>query len=667
MKAKILKIQNLNRATLYAGLAPFLAALFFRLYLFGAQSANLNAPGAALFAFFTGFLRDLTVAALLSIPAVIYLILRLLRSPDASNSPDSLDTPEISGDKTPRFIFLRVWAVFTVGLTIILCATDLVFFTYNARRIGFEFFTLGQGDLFAGLHTAWFGSPGFFIVALVLLCVTAAFFVVVRIGPEVRKKSANALFGLALGLGMLAPVAHMLTVEKFNDEPLYFELEKNVPANLVLSRVRLFFLPEFMEEKAALLRVRALFPPPGNPRLAGKNPFFRQADPSAATPVLHQAAGIQNIVFLVLEGVSGLDINARNTPEIYAAKTRGRYYPNFFANGLRTRNALVSILTGWPDIVNYSAIKTHAAFHRFSSLPEFLGSHGFRSIFLYGGDPAFEYYNRFLKRIGFDELRGKAYLKKIYPDADTGAFGRSFHDDVLMKELIRILRDPAPDNKKRFITALTLSTHAPYLLPPNAERANEDRVSNSGPAGQDTYSRYLRTLRFADRAIGEFLKKAGEEAWGAGTLIVLTADHTHHQGLQGVNRFRVPLLIIGPGFSPGINPVVGGQIDFLPTIQDIFGRRPGIYTAGVSLLAKSFHQGFAFLNGGNYVALVDRCGSYRVNQFNRAFLPRLAPIRPGDQIYCQRQINPRHQKSNLMAFFQLTRNYLLHNKIRPTF
>jgi arylsulfatase A-like enzyme/Flp pilus assembly protein TadD len=121
--------------------------------------------------------------------------------------------------------------------------------------------------------------------------------------------------------------------------------------------------------------------------------------------------------------------------------------------------------------------------------------------------------------------------------------------------------------------------HDPYAPPePHAGRFRSDP--------------YTGEVAFMDAAIGRLLRALEAEGLAAETLVVAVADHGEGLGEHGEpthgyflydSTLRVPLILAGPGVSPGL--VVSGSVplaDLAPTLLEALGLEPGEGIAGRS-------------------------------------------------------------------------------------
>ena len=103
---------------------------------------------------------------------------------------------------------------------------------------------------------------------------------------------------------------------------------------------------------------------------------------------------------------------------------------------------------------------------------------------------------------------------------------------------------------------------------------------------------YLASISFVDHCVGIALDALQASAYADNTYIILFSDHGYHLGEK--SRFakmslwerstRVPLIISGPGVTPGRSNATVGLIDLYPTIIDLARLPKNSENSGRSLL-----------------------------------------------------------------------------------
>lgn len=111
-----------------------------------------------------------------------------------------------------------------------------------------------------------------------------------------------------------------------------------------------------------------------------------------------------------------------------------------------------------------------------------------------------------------------------------------------------------------FVT--TLTSHFPY----DAKNPDDNFIK-----GNDTKSRYLRTVRYFDSCLGDFLKQLRESGKADNTVVIIASDHDAPMDIVRGNTVNdILFLAVNTPFSRKIAWPVG-QIDVFPTVLDIMG------------------------------------------------------------------------------------------------
>jgi phosphoglycerol transferase MdoB-like AlkP superfamily enzyme len=113
--------------------------------------------------------------------------------------------------------------------------------------------------------------------------------------------------------------------------------------------------------------------------------------------------------------------------------------------------------------------------------------------------------------------------------------------------------------KPFFAEIVTVSNHRPYTFP--------EGKGNIRPKLQ---GKREGAVRYADHAVGEFLRKAEERPFFRDTVFVIVADHwARVSGKQEIPMYsyHIPILLYAPGFiAPGRVDTPGSQMDLAPTL-----------------------------------------------------------------------------------------------------
>jgi phosphoglycerol transferase MdoB-like AlkP superfamily enzyme len=304
--------------------------------------------------------------------------------------------------------------------------------------------------------------------------------------------------------------------------------------------------------------------------------------------------GKPNIVLLMLEswpakyiyGDSGIINGKEITPNFNKLRKEGIYFSRFFANGGRTSNGLVSILTGIPDRPGISLTHTKYSLNHFSGLGSLLKSAGYDVNFYYGGEMSFENLTPVIKNWGFDTLYDFVFFQNT-EKYSKGVWG--FNDLDVYNQIISDLEadsNPAP----KLTVCLSLSTHHPFQIP-------DKSFELLSPVTEE--DRFVNSLYYADYAIGEFINKFKKLPSFENTIFIFVSDHTSHRNLNYYQDRNIPFLIYSPKyFKPSIHDRISSQIDILPTILGFINHEFIFSSLGRDVL-HDHRGGYAYFAFGN--------------------------------------------------------------------
>ncbi len=278
------------------------------------------------------------------------------------------------------------------------------------------------------------------------------------------------------------------------------------------------------------------------------------------------------------------------TPFLQSLALKGSSFPQAFANGRRSIDALPAILAGVPAWMDSPFITSPYQTNRLMGFPRMLKEHGYRTQFFHGGDNGTMFFDVMAGRFGFSEYIGA----KEYPDQrdHDGRWG-IFDEPFLQYTVKRLGEDPKPF----FATLFTLSSHHPYTIP----EAHKNRF----PKGT---LEIHESLGYSDYAMQKFYESSAQEPWFKDTLFIFTADHTQKTEYPEyetiVGHFRVPMIFImndRPLPFPDYNRPVQ-HMDIMPTVLDALGvELHGYPRFGSSLLRTDKRPGIVLNEGPRYI------------------------------------------------------------------
>ncbi|MDX1961494.1 MAG: sulfatase-like hydrolase/transferase [Leptospiraceae bacterium] len=311
--------------------------------------------------------------------------------------------------------------------------------------------------------------------------------------------------------------------------------------------------------------------------------------------------GKPNIVLILLESWPAKYVHEDDrimdgkeiTPEFQKLMKEGVYFPKFFANGGRTSNGLVSVLTGIPDRPGISLTHTKYSLNRFSGLANLLKAVGYDAKLYYGGETSFENLTPVLQNWGFTEIfdanffqdSGK-YKKGVWGFNDLDVFNQILEDKKLN-----------PPTKPELTVCLTLSTHHPFQIP---NKSFELRT----PVNEE--DQFINSLFYSDYALGKFMEEYKKLPSFRDTIFIFVSDHTSHRTLNYFQDRNIPFLVYSPSrYKPAKNNRISSQIDILPTILGMIENEFEFSAMGRDIFHDS-KDGYAYFVFGNLFGFAEK-------------------------------------------------------------
>jgi arylsulfatase A-like enzyme len=325
---------------------------------------------------------------------------------------------------------------------------------------------------------------------------------------------------------------------------------------------------------------------PGGAALPGPRPGPRLAGaprvPEGVKP---------NVVFILLEGVRSEELGAWGglkglSPRLDDLARHGVRVNRAFSPGTHTPEGELALWYGLLASPRH-LILTDAPDEPGDGLPEILRRAGWRSfLWIFGGDQTFYRRERFYVPRGLRMVDGRDF------DAGEPRTNWGFSDKALMRAAVRAIdRLEAPFAAM----VLTVSNHHPFQVPEDAvtsftppPSAREGFVSVPGLPellGLHT-GPMLRTIHYADEALGDFFALAERRPWYARTIFVVCGDHglpiAPLSGTPTAHRFaslrhRVPLVFFSPLLAGGLTLEGPASLADVPaTLLGLLGSREGV-------------------------------------------------------------------------------------------
>jgi phosphoglycerol transferase MdoB-like AlkP superfamily enzyme len=342
-----------------------------------------------------------------------------------------------------------------------------------------------------------------------------------------------------------------------------------------------------------------------------------------------------NVVIFILEGFSKeycgfLGGMKGYTPNLDSLLAKSLVFPNAFANGTQSYEAMAAIIAGIPSLMARPYSGSNYADNYIESLPYLLRLQGYHTSFFHGGNNGTMGFSKFAGIAGIEKYYGRnEYNNEIDYDGYWGIWDEPYLQ-YFSKQLDKFAQP--------FIsTVYTLSSHHPYNVP----KQYED-IFKGGELP------ILKSIAYTDHALGSFFKTAVGKKWFSNTLFVITADHAaqtiHHNTTE---RLAIPLAFYCPQHKviSGIDSAYCQQIDIMPSVLDYLGYPYSYFAFGESLFEPlSSERSISYVDGiyqlieNGYVMQFDGAkvtSFYQIESENNdnSNKSSIRPVADGQQIY----------------------------------
>lgn len=311
-------------------------------------------------------------------------------------------------------------------------------------------------------------------------------------------------------------------------------------------------------------------------------------------------ASKKNVVILILESFGNENIGRGQTPFLDSLITKSYYFKNGFANGKVSIDAVPSILSSIPSLMNNSFISSSYSLNKINGLPKILKKEGFNTSFFHGAFNGSQNFDQYAKIAGFDQYYGKDQYTG--PDAFDGKWG------IFDEEFLQFYASKLSSFKEPFFSSLfTISSHNPYTIP--------KKYIGKFPKGN---SRIQESIAYTDYALKKFFETAKKQKWYNNTLFILSSDHTSSEGDRdtdktNIGKFRIPILFFDPSNPEliGVNDKNFQQIDIMPSVLDYLNIKTEFVSFGKSYKSKDnfavyYLEGtYHYINDDYYLAFAN--------------------------------------------------------------
>ena len=560
-------------------------------------------------AFATGLRFDLRVIAIICLPLVLGTLF-----PAALNAR--------------RFYCL--WLTLWSSLSVFLGLLELDFYREFHQRLNNLVFQYLKEDPSTVLSMLWHGFPvvryllGWLILTLLL------FFLFRWVDRKTRFYTENTaenrvatlakcltafvcvlLIDLALARGTFRSGPPLRWGDAFQGQSLFAnQLALNGVFTLTQAAIQHFSHSgeyawiDLMPESEAIAQTRQILLTKRDQLIDAETAVIRRITHPSVSGVMPE---IRNIVIILMESFAGRFVGALGgagdvTPNFDALAEEGVLFSRFFSNGTHTHQGMFATMGCFPNLPGYEYLMQQPeGAHQFSGLPKLLSDRGYRDVYVYNGDFAWDNQFGFFRSQGMTTFIGRDdFIDPVFIDDTWGVSDQDVFDRALAE-----LAD-MPEDRPFYALVQTLSNHTPYALP--------DPLPVSPVTGYGEMNEHLTAMRYADWALGRFFRYARAYPWFSQTLFVIVGDHGFSSPLQLTDidllRFYVPMLMIAPGIQAQFGrerATVGTQVDVVPTIMGRLGGKQQHQCWGRDLLSLPLSApGFGIIkpSGGSQMAAI---------------------------------------------------------------
>lgn len=321
-------------------------------------------------------------------------------------------------------------------------------------------------------------------------------------------------------------------------------------------------------------------------------------DRSGEHDTVTRATAPLNIVVVLEEsfGSSFVDIlhphdGAPITPSFDSLAAEGVLFTRAYSTGNRTIRAIEATTASLPPLPGVSIVRRPQSIDLFT-LPAVLGANGYSTEFVYGGRALFDGMGSYVRANGFQRI----VEQKDFPsDAYTTAWGVA--DEVIFDRALTELDSLHRIGKPFYSLILTVSNHKPYAFPEGhiAPEFNAHKRNNA--------------VRYADWALGRFMRNARTHEFFSNTLFVLMGDHgarVYGSAQIPLPSYEVPILFYKPGtMKPSRVATLTSSLDIPPTVLGLVGAVGPSKFFGRDLFEPDTSRARAFMTHNSELALME--------------------------------------------------------------
>ncbi len=295
-----------------------------------------------------------------------------------------------------------------------------------------------------------------------------------------------------------------------------------------------------------------------------KASFVSEQIPTLATNTPFNQGPKKNLVIILEESLGARFVGALGgaglTPHIDKLYEQGWGFDNLYATGTRSVRGIEAVMTGFLPSPSRSVVKLSKSQQHFSTIAQILANQGYTTQFVYGGESHFDNMKSFFLGNGvqhivdFDDIEDPQFVSS-WGASDVDLFRQAD------KELVKL----NAQGKPFFSLIFTSSNHDPFEIPQDSVELPQG-FSSDYPARD-------KAIMYADKALGEFIGKAKNQAYWQNTVFLVVADHdvrVYGKEPVPIKSFHIPAVILNAGVQKRDERLVS-QIDLPVTLLSLVG------------------------------------------------------------------------------------------------
>jgi phosphoglycerol transferase MdoB-like AlkP superfamily enzyme len=391
---------------------------------------------------------------------------------------------------------------------------------------------------------------------------------------------------LAITVALIIPIRSSFSVAPLNTGVVYFHKTKTFPNHAGINPVWNFLNSVLTDKKS---NYPEDFYPGYEPDL---NELFDHSNQTQKLFTIQKP----NVILIIMESFTSKIIGSLGglkniTPQFDSLNNHGLAFTNFYASGDRTDKGLISILSGYPAQPRTSIIKYPDKTQNLPYLSKAMQNLGYQTSFLYGGDVDFANMNSYLTQGAFENITD---VDDFEDDVHTSKWGVADH-----LVFNRLLAECDTAINPFFKVMLSLSSHEPFEVPMSPVFE-----------GNDERAKFLNACYYADKSLGEFIRRAQNKQWWNNTIVIITADHGHRfpdpEELKDKDRFRIPMVWTGGALAKIDSTIstISSQTDIANTLLSQLESYDTNFIFSKNILDKKIKPFavYIFNNGYGYVS-----------------------------------------------------------------